>query len=338
MLLGRPVTDDVRRRLAGDSGIFTGTAPQRIAPFPGLELGRVHLPVRDTNGELVGHLWAIDGAGAVPESDWLRLQHAAGAALPAVLADVGAAGRTRGAPLDRLVASHRSFRVFAIDIRTASIVDPEGLVGFSPLDRVLQQLRTRPHGLHWSVMRDSAGREVLVAGGAPEALGRAGIEQVVVDAVQAVNVDAHAIGRVTVFASPALFTSHEVFDHLEAVHSIAGATAAEDVDVVFADDLPSYELLVELGRIAPIRRLEVPRALRTLLETDRGLTIARTAKAFLDAGGNAGRTATELGVHRGTLYYRIARIEEQTGFDLERGDHRVALHLGLTAAQIEGLI
>lgn len=337
MLLGRPVTDDVKRRLVGDSGIFTGTAPQRIAPFPGLELGRVHLPVRDPSGQLVGHLWAIDRDDSVAESDWVRLQRAAAASLPGVLRDIRVTTTTRGLTVDQLISQHRSFRVLAVDFRIAPIMDPGGLVGFSVLDRVWERVREAIPQLNWCVTRDSEGREVLAVGGASGALHRSVLEPAVIEVIARVNDDTRAIGRAATFVSPPLFSPVEVLDHVDAIHSVAAA-ALGSTDVLFGDAVPAYELLVELGRIAPNQRLKVPHALRTLLTTDRGLTIARTAKTFLDTGGNAGRTATELGVHRGTLYYRIARIEEQTGFDLERGDHRVALHLGLTAAQIEGLL
>lgn len=338
MLLGKPVEDAVRRRLTSDAGIFSGTAPQRIAAFPGLELGRVHLPVRTDGGDLVAHLWAIDGDGAVPEADWLRLQRAAEAALPAVLHDEEAGPSAYGLELEHLLTKHRTYRILAVDILAPPVFDPGGSIGFSPLGRVLQQLRDQRSRVDWSVTRDPEGVELLVAGGPADALDRQVMGSVLEDAVSHVNGNTRAIGRVKLFVSPPLLTPHEVHDHLQSARSVATATTGDTVDVVFADDLPSYELLVEVGRITPIGRLEVPRALRVLLETDRGLTVARTAKAFLDSGGNAGRTATSLGVHRGTLYYRLASIEEQTGFDLERGDHRVALHLGLTAALLAGAL
>ena len=41
--------------------------------------------------------------------------------------------------------------------------------------------------------------------------------------------------------------------------------------------------------------------------------LAATAAAFLDHAGNVQRAATELAIHRQTLYYRLRRIEELTG-------------------------
>lgn len=58
--------------------------------------------------------------------------------------------------------------------------------------------------------------------------------------------------------------------------------------------------------------------------------LVTTAATFLDSAGSVQRTAAALQIHRQTLYYRLRRIEEVTGLDLELGQHRLVLHLGLT--------
>jgi PucR C-terminal helix-turn-helix domain/GGDEF-like domain len=62
--------------------------------------------------------------------------------------------------------------------------------------------------------------------------------------------------------------------------------------------------------------------------------LAVTAAAYLDHAGNVQRAAAELGIHRQTLYYRLQRIEELTGFDLADGRDRLTLHLALTLAPL----
>ncbi|MFE7134340.1 PucR family transcriptional regulator [Streptomyces sp. NPDC057638] len=62
--------------------------------------------------------------------------------------------------------------------------------------------------------------------------------------------------------------------------------------------------------------------------------LARTAESFLDCGGQAGRTAAALGIHRQTLYYRLSRVEQLTGLDLAEGEHRLLLHMALKAARL----
>ncbi|MEU7383030.1 MULTISPECIES: helix-turn-helix domain-containing protein [unclassified Streptomyces] len=62
--------------------------------------------------------------------------------------------------------------------------------------------------------------------------------------------------------------------------------------------------------------------------------LARTAEVYLDCAGQAGRTAAELGIHRQTLYYRLSRVEQLTGLDLDDGEDRLLLHMALKAARL----
>ncbi|MEU9373314.1 helix-turn-helix domain-containing protein [Streptomyces sp. NPDC048255] len=64
--------------------------------------------------------------------------------------------------------------------------------------------------------------------------------------------------------------------------------------------------------------------------------LARTAEVFLDCAGQAGRAAAALGIHRQTLYYRLARVEQLTGLDLDEGEDRLLLHMALKAARLHG--
>ncbi|MFJ8018208.1 PucR family transcriptional regulator [Streptomyces sp. NPDC096339] len=64
--------------------------------------------------------------------------------------------------------------------------------------------------------------------------------------------------------------------------------------------------------------------------------LARTAEVFLDCAGQAGRAAAALGIHRQTLYYRISRVEQLTGLDLDEGEDRLLLHMVLKASRLHG--
>ncbi|SDJ72813.1 PucR family transcriptional regulator [Streptomyces indicus] len=64
--------------------------------------------------------------------------------------------------------------------------------------------------------------------------------------------------------------------------------------------------------------------------------LAHTAEVFLDHAGQAGRTAAALGIHRQTLYYRLSRIEQLTGLDLDAGEDRLLLHMALKTARLQG--
>jgi DNA-binding PucR family transcriptional regulator len=62
--------------------------------------------------------------------------------------------------------------------------------------------------------------------------------------------------------------------------------------------------------------------------------LTRTVETYLDRGGHAAETAARLGVHRQTLYYRLAKAERITGLDLADGEQRLVLHLALKAAEL----
>ncbi|MER6126361.1 helix-turn-helix domain-containing protein [Streptomyces sp. NPDC001795] len=92
-----------------------------------------------------------------------------------------------------------------------------------------------------------------------------------------------------------------------------------------------YRLLTSL----PPQAAHDPAVQALLSPTHREL--ARTAEVFLDCAGQAGRTAAELGIHRQTLYYRLSRVEQLTGLDLDDGEDRLLLHMALKGARLQGL-
>ncbi|MFV2121540.1 helix-turn-helix domain-containing protein, partial [Streptomyces sp. Act-28] len=91
-----------------------------------------------------------------------------------------------------------------------------------------------------------------------------------------------------------------------------------------------YRMLTAL----PVGAAEDP-AVRPLLGRAH-IGLARTAEVFLDHAGQAGRAAAALGVHRQTLYYRLSRIEQLTGLDLDSGEDRLLLHMALKARRLRG--
>jgi hypothetical protein len=108
--------------------------------------------------------------------------------------------------------------------------------------------------------------------------------------------------------------------------------------VVSYGDLGSYALL---ARIPPgeLTRDAIPVQARRLLEADEpGRVLITTLEEFLDRAGNVKATADALSVHRATLYYRLGRVEQVSGADLDNGEDRLALHLGLKVARMAGLL
>ena len=62
--------------------------------------------------------------------------------------------------------------------------------------------------------------------------------------------------------------------------------------------------------------------------------LVRTLEIYLDFGGNAQKTAARLHIHRTTLYYRLGRIAEVLGMDLDDGLTRLELHLALKSRRL----
>lgn len=68
------------------------------------------------------------------------------------------------------------------------------------------------------------------------------------------------------------------------------------------------------------------------LASERRSDLVVTARTLLDHGGDVATTATQLHIHRTTLYYRIERIEALTGVNLKSGADRDDLHMALRLA------
>ena len=63
--------------------------------------------------------------------------------------------------------------------------------------------------------------------------------------------------------------------------------------------------------------------------------LIRTLKVFFAVNGNASEAADRLYLHRNSLPYRLARVQELTGLDLKDHRARLALQLGLLATTDE---
>ncbi|MFK0008924.1 PucR family transcriptional regulator [Paenarthrobacter sp. NPDC090520] len=61
-----------------------------------------------------------------------------------------------------------------------------------------------------------------------------------------------------------------------------------------------------------------------------------TLWTYLQCGGDAQQTISQLNVHRGNLYYRLGRAEEILGLSLNDGNIRLSLHAGLLLAKLAG--
>jgi len=124
---------------------------------------------------------------------------------------------------------------------------------------------------------------------------------------------------------------HEARCSLEATALSNGGTP----DVASHDDLGAFTLLLSL---------QDDEALRTYAENllapieegegDYGPELLRSLEAFIERNGQWERAARDLYCHRHTLRYRIRRIEELTGRDLNQAQDRIELWLALRAREL----
>jgi sugar diacid utilization regulator/GAF domain-containing protein len=106
--------------------------------------------------------------------------------------------------------------------------------------------------------------------------------------------------------------------------------------VVAFEDLGVYQLLVDLPRPSDAVRF-ADALLRPLEEYDHrhGAHLLETLAAYLDANGVLQRAAEALSVHVNTLTYRLQRIRELLGVDLNDSDARLGLHLAIKIRQVQ---
>ncbi len=98
------------------------------------------------------------------------------------------------------------------------------------------------------------------------------------------------------------------------------------------EDLGIYRLLFAARELPELRSFHDD-ALTALIEYDRqhGAELLRTLGAFFAGRCGPKETSAILGVHRNTVLYRLERIRELTGFDLDDADVRLRLQLAYSA-------
>ncbi|MFF0436985.1 PucR family transcriptional regulator [Streptomyces sp. NPDC004327] len=338
-ILTRKSTPAVRAWFEG-FGITRATGPVRIpaAPDAGVNRGRICLPVRH-RGVVLGYVWLLD-AEPGPSHAQLTAAMEVAARIGDLLADEERAGADLSRELRATLTAERGWQydMAVAALRTALGPDADGLhalVCLAPWpDEDSPSPRTVPAAAALCTVpwRTAAPGE----GGAPRALAAL----VRLRSGDNLSPAAGAAGRLRTTAEAA------------GTAAVAGIAAPRrglaDLDIAWreaasaaraAGAQPLLGPLAEWAAIGPYRMLtalppaEPDPAVRTLLSPTHA-ELARTAEVFLDHAGQAGRTATALGIHRQTLYYRLSRVEQLTGLDLDEGEDRLLLHMALKAARL----
>ncbi len=105
--------------------------------------------------------------------------------------------------------------------------------------------------------------------------------------------------------------------------------------IFYYDDLIVYHLLYELSSHSVINRI-YRNTIEKICRYDSANNgdLYNTLVAFRRNNFNLSKTSDELYIHRNTLYKRLRKIEEITGYDLESSEARLIMHLGLKIHEI----
>ncbi|GAA3619504.1 helix-turn-helix domain-containing protein [Marihabitans asiaticum] len=339
-ILGRGASA-VTREWFESFGIATATTSVRIPGDPQRGTGpRVCLPLR-AQGRVQGYLWAIEGAGTALGAPELERALELGSVAAELLARQAATRRHRAGLLHELLAATRATeRTAARALAEQLGVQPEtgaavmvltATVTLSAAD--VQGLGGLPHrvavagesGAITALVPVQAGREEedvrRVVDIATRAAQRHASQEGLVVGVGAVHPLAQAAAshrQAQAAAQAARLTGMGV------VHEGSGTSVAR------WDDLGVYRLLGRPDADLVLDAARTPAVSALLQACDPELI--RTARTYLDLAGSVARTATSLGLHRQSVYARLARIEQITGRDLSDGRDRLELHLGLALA------
>jgi len=124
----------------------------------------------------------------------------------------------------------------------------------------------------------------------------------------------------------------------EARDAVSISQELGDVEqATFYGDLKLFQLLLALKErnLSHLRNFYED-TLDALVEHDnrKQSDLIRTLNGFFEANGNLAKAAQDLDVHRNTLVYRLERISELTGLDLDEADNRLILHLALKIQRV----
>lgn len=332
-ILTRRSTAAVREWFEG-FGITRASGPVRIPPTPeaGVYRGRICLPVRH-RGVVLGYVWLLDGEPG-PTDAQLSAAMEVTSKIGALLVDEAQAG----ADLTR-------------ELRAALTAEP----GWQQ-DMAVGELRTglgpRAEGLHtvvcvapWPSADPSDAPSARAVPGAtalctvpwgPTAQSLALLVRLrSADVPQPARTAAsRLLERAGAGAAAGVSGARSGLADLGTAWQEASASARAALaesrlgPVAEWDAIGPYRLLTAL----PLGAVQDP-SVRGLL-TGTHHELAHTAEVFLDCAGQAGRTAAELGIHRQTLYYRLSRVEQLTGLDLDDGEDRLLLHMALKARRL----
>jgi len=127
---------------------------------------------------------------------------------------------------------------------------------------------------------------------------------------------------------PAEELPHWKDSYREASQSLSMAARLKEEQPLYFGDLSVYRLLFQLEDNSELEAF-CREALGPLLDYEGGGDLLETLEAFCERLGNLSQTAEKLFIHRNSLLYRMERIQQLAGLDMNNPDTRLAVHLAL---------
>ncbi|MFJ9031117.1 PucR family transcriptional regulator [Streptomyces sp. NPDC102274] len=369
-ILTRKSTPAVRAWFEG-FGITRATEPVRIpaAPDAGVFRGRICLPVRH-RGTVLGYVWLLDDSDPGPSSSRLAAAMEVTSRIGDLLADEVRAGADLARELRAVLTAEpgwqRDMALAALRAALGPSADGSHVVlcvapwrGEEPPVRAVPgtaALCTLPYGAG----RTTGGAATGSAPATGAATGRlngssTGATTGPVNGPVNGSGEADTLALLVRLRSPDALAP--VLTAVARLREDAGPGAAAgsgaprrglaELPAAWREAVSAARASIAQPRFGPVARwtsigayrlltalpTEPDPVIRPLLDPVQA-ELAHTAEVFLDHAGQAGRTASALGIHRQTLYYRLSRIEQLTGLELDDGEDRLLLHMALKATRL----
>lgn len=334
-------------------GITSATGPVLI---PGHEelpiLPRVCVPARYRD-RLLGFVWVIDGDGSVAASHLATIVKAAEHAA-VLLYEEQLAQRLMGQVLSHLLSPSEELRAAAAQ----QIADQALLSAGQSVAAVVIQPLPAPDGtfdaapvleqgltdIGWEVPSGSLLRLALSDHAVLVVRSRSAHEDVTAEL--AGEARAACARRLHAAGGEAVRVVAAIGDPCQDLQNVVGSYRQARLAAKVAAAIPSMGDLArwsELGVFRALAQLPTrqaqeaavdPRVL-ALLETGED-ALVHTVETFLDLAGDVKAASEALHLHRGTLYYRLAKAERLATLDFANGYDRLTVHLGLKLARLTG--
>jgi sugar diacid utilization regulator len=334
-------------------GVQSWTRLGRIPPAPGLGMrSRLCAPVR-WRGELLGLVMVIDERHDLPSAGRRRIEDLATEVAALLIGERRAAraataedehqvaalvGADPAARRQALAAFARREEVARASSARVTVVEAVALAAGVDRDRVdaalrhaLDAVRSRHRGTVLAAVRDGRAVQVQLTSGPVDDRLAVELARRLVHEVAEFAADGFGSRAGVGSAGPGI--GHARTSHRQAELACRGVPVLGRGPVARWEELGPLQVLL---RIPPgeLDETAVPEALRALAAADPQGRLRGSLAAYLACGGNVPAAAVDLAVHRTTLYYRLDRIREITGLDLDDGETRLTLHLGLAVQRL----